>query len=390
MNIATRDREAYDSVLAASHQDLLVHAAKASGQSPVAIQRDFQALHAGPGKISFGEYVRLGLFHPGRYSDAERAAFISNELHWPIANKINNPGWSQAAEDKAMAYAMLELGGVPVPRSVAVIDRGPRIYPGLAKVADEAGLKSVLAEAGDGPIFGKILGGMVSFGAFRIEAHDATHIHCAGHAPMTYADFFTEVVGDSTYLLQHVLTNHEGLSRHASALATVRMVNLVGASGVRVPAAVIKVPQGGNIADAFWRPGNLACDIDVETGRLRTVARRGIEMEYLDDHPEHPGLIGMELPFWSEVLEVNARAAAIYGAIPYQSTDIAITADGPVVVELNYGGGFDLPQYASGRGLLDDGLRAFFAGHGVTLEGGAAKAKAETAAPRRGLFGLKR
>lgn len=57
-----------------------------------------------------------------------------------------------------------------------------------------------------------------------------------------------------------------------------------------------------------------------------------------------------------------------FAPIRYQSTDIAITDAGPVVVELNYGGGFDLPQYASGRGLLTPEVRAFFESFGYDFD----------------------
>ena len=49
--------------------------------------------------------------------------------------------------------------------------------------------------------------------------------------------------------------------------------------------------------------------------------------------------------------------------------DVAITPDGPSLIEINSGGAFDLPQLASGRGLLTDEVQAFFAACGVRLRG---------------------
>jgi hypothetical protein len=40
--------------------------------------------------------------------------------------------------------------------------------------------------------------------------------------------------------------------------------------------------------------------------------------------------------------------------------DIAIAEDGPLLIEINTGGGFDLPQLASGEGFLTDEVRSFF------------------------------
>ncbi len=368
MNISETDQASYYAVRDRSNVELLAYAAKQSGKSPVVIQREFSAMAASTGQINLVEYVRTGLFRAERFTADERARFISNDLHWPITHKCNNNGWVAVAEDKVVAATLLRVGGVATPETLAVIDRSARLYPGLPKVSSESDLSRLLADHAGKPLFCKILDGMVSFGAFRIEHHDASQIVCAGHPPMTPEAFLTSFVGQNVYLVQRALTNHAALTPYASALATVRMINLVSDTQVLCPMAVIKLPQGDNIADAFWRPGNIACGIDVETGRITTVARRGMEMEYLDDHPDVAGLMGLQLPMWTELRQINARAAQLFAPIRYQSTDIAITPDGPVIVELNYGGGFDLPQYANGRGMLTREVRAFFETCGVTFE----------------------
>lgn len=375
---ADLDHESYLEVRDTSFKDLLVHAARQSGRSVFQVQREFRQMARSHSRLNMVEYVRHGLYRHDRFTDGQRAAYISNDLHWDIVSRCNNPGWSSAAEDKVLAGTILATGGVPVPPILGVIDRSPRLYPGIPKITAPEALRDVLG-AHPGPVFGKIVDGMVSFGAFRIESSDDTHLTCAGHAPMTHAAFLDDFVGANAYLLQPALDNHPEIARYAPALATVRMVNMVREDGVFCPLAVIKLPQGGNIADAFWRPGNLACEVDVATGAIRTVAERtGPEITFHADHPQVPGLMGMTLPHWQDLIEINARAARLFAPIRYQSTDIAITPDGPVIVELNYGGGFDLPQYASGRGMLTPEVRAFFESHGWSFE----------ARKKRSLFGL--
>lgn len=367
MSIAEHDRTEYQKARDNSFQDLLVYAAKKSGRSPLQITREFRQMSKSPARINMVEYVRTGLYDPARYDAEERGRFISNDLHWPIAHMCNARIWQGVAEDKVVAGTMLSACGVPVPETIAVLDRSQRIYPGLEKIGSADQLRGLLEARRAQTLFCKIVEGMVSFGAFRIDSFDGDTITCTGHPPMSIAAFMSDFVGDKAYVIQRELVNHPVIAPYASALATVRMVNLVTPKGVHCPAAVIKMPQGGNIADAFWRPGNIACDVDPESGRIRTVARRGIEMEFLEDHPDLPGLMGLELPFWSQLREMNERAALAFAPIRYQSTDIAITEAGPVIVELNYGGGFDLPQYAGGRGLLTPEVRAFFEGCGVVF-----------------------
>lgn len=365
MSLASLDEAAYTSARDSSVQELLVYAARKSGRSVLQILRDYRRLSRSDRRINLVEYVRFGLYDPARHDAAERARFISNDLHWPIVNRCNGRDWYGAAEDKVLATIVLEAAGLPVPKICAVLDVSQRAYPpAMERISSPDALKKFLLDHSAEGFFGKIVDGMVSFGAFRIERVDAETISCAGREPMSYEAFFEQTAAKKAYVLQHVQENHSRIAPFASALATVRMVNLVTEAGVITPMASIKLPQGDNIADAFWRPGNIACGIDVETGRIRTVARRATEVEFLNDHPENPGLKGLELPFWSELRDINARAARCFAPLRYQSTDIAITEQGPVLVEINAGGGFDLPQYSNGRGLLTDEVRAFFEGCG--------------------------
>ena len=57
---------------------------------------------------------------------------------------------------------------------------------------------------------------------------------------------------------------------------------------------------------------------------------------------------------------MNERAELIYAPLRYRSDDIAITPDGLVLVEVNDVGTSDLPQNATGRGLLTPEVRGFY------------------------------
>ena len=372
------DRSAYEQVDNGTLNDMLAYAAKKTGRSVVKLGVEFSRMSRGEGKINISEYMRWGLFYEDRYTEEQRAQFISNDAHWPIAHACNEKGWSSAAEDKILAGTILKAGGVAVPETVAVIDTSARIYPGINKVSTPDELRDLILDIGTKKLFGKIIDGMVSFGAFKVEDADQAHITCAGQSPMTYADFMSSYLGDNGYLLQKTLENHEDIAPYCSALATVRMVNLVQADRVDCPIAVISMPQGDQIADTLWRSGNIACEIDTDSGEIKTVVTRdGPEIAFLDDHPSIAGWMGKKLPHWDALRETNERAARLYAPIRYQSTDIAITQNGPVIVEINYGGGFGLPQNAAGRGLLTPQVRSFFEDCGVEF-GGKAKAKEKT------------
>jgi hypothetical protein len=156
--------------------------------------------------------------------------------------------------------------------------------------------------------------------------------------------------------------NHGFFDRYTDVLATVRVCVLIGEDGIKIPFAVLKLPSRDNVADSFWRPGNLACKVDLQSGRILTV--RSKDAFGTTDHTVHPDtgepLLGETPPIWDRVLDLAHRCAPIFQPVRYQSMDIGITQTGPVLIEINTGGGFDLPQLASGEGFLTDEVRDFF------------------------------
>ena len=67
------------------------------------------------------------------------------------------------------------------------------------------------------------------------------------------------------------------------------------------------------------------------------------------------------------MLEIARTCSQVFAPIRYQSMDVAITPNGPKLIEINTGGAFDLPQLASGCGFLTDEVLHFFTDCGVKL-----------------------
>jgi len=91
-----------------------------------------------------------------------------------------------------------------------------------------------------------------------------------------------------------------------------------------------------------------------------------MDMEVLTRHPASgEELIGRQIPYWQEVLDLNERCAHCFAPIKFQSLDVAVTPSGPKIVEINTGGAFDLPQMASGRGMLTPDVCDFLVANGM-------------------------
>jgi len=55
------------------------------------------------------------------------------------------------------------------------------------------------------------------------------------------------------------------------------------------------------------------------------------------------------------VFELVMSAAPVFAGIRTQSWDVALTDQGPVFLEVNFGGDLNLAQLANGKGVLDEG-----------------------------------
>jgi hypothetical protein len=65
-------------------------------------------------------------------------------------------------------------------------------------------------------------------------------------------------------------------------------------------------------------------------------------------------IVGSEIPEWSRLKEIALAAAPIFAGIHTQSLDVALTENGPVLLEMNFDGDLSLAQLATGKGVLED------------------------------------
>ena len=144
-------------------------------------------------------------------------------------------------------------------------------------------------------------------------------------------------------------------------VSTVRVIIIIDQGRPEIIQTVWKIPASGNIADNFWRSGNMLAAVDMTTGVVeRAVRGIGPDLEVLDDHPDTgQPLKGFQLPDWDQALALCLEFAMAFHKLRYQSWDIALCPDGPVFVEVNTGSAFNLSQLATGKGFLTDRFRAF-------------------------------
>lgn len=327
--------------------------------------REMLALRRGQGKLSAEEYLSYRLFDSG-FSRDDKRRFLGIQAE-VIVDRLCNPSFKgrAAVRDKIIFAAMMAELGFPVPSPLGFVHATRSSFI----TRDLRGRDALIAflRGLDGPVFGKPVDSRWSLGTASLDGYraDTDSVILLGSGEAGVDVFADQVMGfaDKGYLFQERLEPHPEVARLAGpAIGTVRLLtgNLGGKR--ELLDCVWKIVAGGNVADNFWRDGNMLGALDPETGEVTRVVRGiAVDAVEVETHPDTgKALKGFRLPDWESLKETCLKAAATFPPLCLQGWDVALSDRGPVLFEVEGdGGGAQMTQHAQGRGLLDDDFVAF-------------------------------
>ncbi len=345
----------------------MARAQRETGKPVFAQAREMLVLRRGLGGITPQEYIANRLFDDACFTMADKRAFLGVVGEHAVDRICNaDHRWRAPVRDKIVFAAMMRGLGFPVPELIAFHHARRRCFMG-EDLKTREDLLAFLRRL-DRPVFGKPLGGRWSLGAASLEGYDAARdaVRTLGGSSIGVEALADQIAGFAAegYLFQERLIPHPTLAEICGpAVGTVRLLTAMTKDGPELMAAVWKVIGGGNIADNFWRKGNMLAAIDGESGAVTRVAS-GLGHEAVT-HETHPDsglpLPGLALPHWQEARALCLSAATALAGLRLIGWDIALTGNGPVIVEANTLPAFNLHQIATGRGLHEGRFAAFVA-----------------------------
>lgn len=321
---------------------------------------DFLALRSSGAGLNFEEYIYFRLFNQDRKDFAQymgdhraRAAFF-------IANKLSC--WDDA-EDKLLFHDRIVAADLPTPQIFAAAHESREIN-GIEALRTIDDVRDFLQTC-EFPIFGKPIIASHGDGSIGVIDRDGdTLIMDDGRkVPINeVADDIAPFLADAGFLFQACLAPHGLISTITEGrIATMRVMVWLGPDGPDFRDAVLRLPAGVNRVDNFRRKGNLISKVDLESGVLGPAHRGvGVHTEILNAHPDTGEAIkDIKLPDFAEAKFMVSRAAPLFPDLHIQSWDVAFTDRGPLLLEVNPGGNFNIIQLANGRGAYDPEFREF-------------------------------
>lgn len=167
-------------------------------------------------------------------------------------------------------------------------------------------------------------------------------------------------------VVQKYITQHPDIARIApSTVNTIRMLTLWTPSGdALVISAVMRFGVGRAHVDN-WSAGGVAVGVEVTHGRLMDTAFDKLG----NDFTVHPDsgfrFSGFQLPWWPQCLDVARRIQTALSFHRLIGIDVAITSEGPVVVELNARPDLVFQEQAAGPLLRDPRVLQAFHQYGL-------------------------
>lgn len=150
----------------------------------------------------------------------------------------------------------------------------------------------------------------------------------------------SDFLSDVPLIFESVVEQSEQFKRfNESSVNTVRFMTTLYPDGeVRVIATFIKIGRQGSCVDNAGGGGNVDAAVDVDSGRIHNVIQFDgwRKITPITHHPDNGNLIdGVYIENWEDIKREVMKMQQSFPYVKAAGWDIAITKNGPVVIEVN-------------------------------------------------------
>ncbi|MBR4659218.1 MAG: hypothetical protein IKP26_08205 [Clostridia bacterium] len=150
-------------------------------------------------------------------------------------------------------------------------------------------------------------------------------------------------------VVEPIVENHDIIKAiYPNSLNTIKVTVLQTAQGPKIVTAIIRF--GNQTIVDNVHSGGMAAGINIATGQIETLAMDKHFQRY-SQHPETNHQIkGLVLPEWEKIKALAVRASTVTPRLRYTSWDIALTQNGPIMIEGNWDAEFYMEQTLYNQG----------------------------------------
>ena len=314
--------------------------------------------------VGLSEYFDYGIWH-----DSITPAMCDDFIGWKgsseLDHALNNDQSRVLANDKLINHLILLSAGLPCPAPLATFTQGGRRIAGERVLTTQAEVRALLDEVDIYPFYVKPISAGYGRGVLGVTGREGDALVLFDGSRITI-DAFMLPFAFGPYrgmLFQRPLIAHPAVLAltGTEAVSCVRFICFVTSAGPVIHTAFWKITAGRNMLDNFSHGdyGNCLGAIDMASGKIvRAISKMGPGGQITQHPSTGQPLIGFQLPDWDAATALVKSASACFPGLRLQNWDVALCPDGPVLLELNTESELGVPQAISGKGLMDQHLRA--------------------------------
>lgn len=289
---------------------------KKTGKGRIAIFRDMKdcAVKYGAG------YMDYDLFEMYDLTPEQRDTYITRGRQNELVKKYNDLSYSHCFDNKDEFNTLF----------------GEYLKRDWVRVNPE-NKAAVLAFLEKHPVFiAKPLEGSCGRGVEKLSTADFASLEAC------YEHLYEPTLNN---ILEEVIPQHPQVSAvYPHSINTVRAVTINHKGTVHLVATMFRIGNGGKFVDNF-NNGGMVTPVDETNGTIRFPAIDK-QKNVFEVHPQTgTPIVGFRFPYWEETVAMVKKAATVVPQMAYLGWDVAITPDGPVLVEGNNFPGHDLYQH---------------------------------------------
>lgn len=271
---------------------------------------------------------------------------MSKTMALRLQRRLNPEAAEVLTEDKSVFYRHCMARGLPAPELYAVFGRrlgwtarGEALHrdEDRARFFETLPCNDIVIKPSTG-VYGRGIRLLQRDGGHWI-GHDGCRL-----SPLELAASLRRDEHYDGFVIQQRVRNHPALRdlSNTNYLQTVRIVTAIGPAGhVEILIGNFKIIAGSASTDNYagGTTGNLTAEIVLESGRFGIVMGLGEGRLHQKQHAVHPVtgrcFADFELPYWRESCALARSAARHFLPLLTVGWDVAITPDGPLLIEGN-------------------------------------------------------
>lgn len=253
---------------------------------------------------------------------------------------LNDSRYTVFADDKFLFHKLMSDSNIPTAKLINVISHNIYTHEstGLNGISAEAILDSITVNA---IVIKPVIDSSQGVGVNVINVNvDAVKKFEISGVSYTSAELLNKIFAESPcgYLIEEKIQQHSFNHRlYPEAVNTIRVDSLLAKSGeVIINSAYLRIGRNGRKVDNWsGKQGGIGVNVNIQTGAL---SPQGIDYckNLYSEHPDTGvSFSGLEVPYWDEIINIVKEAALQLPNLKSLGWDIALTENGPLILEVN-------------------------------------------------------